>query len=438
MLWTSLDTWIVVAGMLSAASCALLGNFLVLRRMSMMGDAISHAVLPGLAIAFIITESRGSIGMFIGAAIAGVLTALFTQWVHRFGRVDQGASMGVVFTTLFAVGLILIVRAADSVDLDPSCVLYGAIELVPLDTIQLGGDQGWAVPRAVVVLSCVLLVNVVVVGLLFKELRITSFDPDLATTLGINASFIHYVLMTLVATTTVAAFETVGSILVIAMLIVPAATAHLLTERLGSMIVVSLIVSTISAVIGHIAAVWGPGLFGDYDTSTAGMMAVVAGGCFIAAMLGSPTHGLIAKSIRRGLIQLQIVREDILALLYRMEELRLEKATDVIPKFLDETMGTSSLYYRLAVRTLVRTGKIEHNGNDVQLTDIGRDIARNVLRSHRLWEAYLSKHLNLPQDHLHSPAERLEHITDADMQRALADSTDKPTRDPQGRVIPPS
>ncbi len=113
------DTWIVVIGVLCAGSCALLGNFLVLRRMSMMGDAISHAVLPGLAVAFLITGSRASPVMFVGAAIVGVLTALFTQWVHRFGEVDRGASMGVVFTTLFAIGLILIVRAADHVDLDP-------------------------------------------------------------------------------------------------------------------------------------------------------------------------------------------------------------------------------------------------------------------------------------------------------------------------------
>ena len=126
-----LDGWIVVAGMLCAMSCALLGNFLVLRRMSMMGDAISHAVLPGLAVAFLITGTRDSLPMFIGAAVVGVLTAVFTQWVNRFGKVEESASMGVVFTALFAIGLILIVRAADSVDLDPGCVLYGTISIAP-------------------------------------------------------------------------------------------------------------------------------------------------------------------------------------------------------------------------------------------------------------------------------------------------------------------
>src|SRR5690606_38844964 len=131
-LW-ELDGWIIAAGVLCATAASLLGNFLVLRKMSMLGDAISHAILPGLAVAFFLSGSRQSVPMFIGAALVGVLTALLTQWIHDFGKVDEGASMGVVFTTLFALGLVLIVQTADYVDLDPGCVLYGAIELTPLD-----------------------------------------------------------------------------------------------------------------------------------------------------------------------------------------------------------------------------------------------------------------------------------------------------------------
>src|SRR5688572_31547560 len=203
-----LDGWIVAAGILCAMSCALLGNFLVLRRMSMMGDAISHAVLPGLAIAFLVTHSRESLPMFIGAAIVGVLTALFTQWINRFGRVEESASMGVVFTSLFAIGLILIVRAADHVDLDPGCVLYGEIVTVPFDNRV--NVLGLGVPHVVVRLSVILAINLFVVVVFYKELKISSFDPELATTLGINATVMHYLLMTLVAVTTVSAFESVG------------------------------------------------------------------------------------------------------------------------------------------------------------------------------------------------------------------------------------
>ena len=301
MEWYSIDTWIVVVGASAAVACALLGNFLVLRKMSMRGDAISHAVLPGLAIAFLITEARASLTMFIGAAVVGVLTAVFTQWISRFGKVDEGASMGIVFTSLFAVGLLLIVQAADHVDLDPGCVLYGAIELTPLDVVWRPVLFGTTleVPRAALVLAGVTLLNVGFVVAYFKELRISSFDPELATTMGINSNLMHYMLMTLVAVTTVAAFEAVGSIIVIAMLIVPAASAHLLTDRLWLMVLLSCVFAILAAVLGHLSALIVPGWFGFADTSTSGMMAVMAGVLFVVVMLSAPKYGILLKHIRK-------------------------------------------------------------------------------------------------------------------------------------------
>lgn len=307
MTWYALDTWIVIIGVLCAVACALPGCFLVLRRMSMMGDAISHAVLPGLAIAFLVSGSRTSLGMFLGAAVVGVLTAVFTQWVSSFGKVDRGASMGIVFTTLFAVGLLLIVQAADHVDLDPGCVLYGAIELTPLDTLFSLNVSGASVdvPRAVVVLSVVLLLNVLVILVFFKEFRISSFDPALATTVGVNASVMHYLLMTMVAITTVASFEAVGSIIVIAMLIVPAATAYVLTERLSMMLVISAGVATTGAVLGHVSALTVPRWFGYEGTSTSGMMAASVGFLFLLAWMFSPREGMVTRLIpRRGRLDL--------------------------------------------------------------------------------------------------------------------------------------
>jgi manganese/zinc/iron transport system permease protein len=300
--WYSIDTWIVVIGALAATACALLGNFLVLRKMSMMGDAISHAVLPGLAIAFLVTGARASLTMFIGAAIVGVLTAVFTQWISRFGKVDEGASMGIVFTTLFALGLLLIVQAADSVDLDPGCVLYGAIEMTPLDVVWRPEVFGvvWEVPRAALVLGGVTLLNLGFVVAFFKELRISSFDPELATTMGINSNVMHYLLMTLVAVTTVAAFEAVGSIIVIAMLIVPAATAHLLTDRLWLMVALSVVLAMGSAVLGHLSALIVPGWFGFADTSTSGMMAVMTGLIFVVVMFCAPKYGVLPKRFRKA------------------------------------------------------------------------------------------------------------------------------------------
>ena len=295
MNWTSFDTWIVVIGALCAMACALPGCFLVLRKMSMMGDAISHAVLPGLAIAFLITGTRASVPMFFGAAIAGVLTALFTQWISRFGNVDRGAAMGIVFTTLFAIGLIMIRQAADNVDLDPGCVLYGAIELTQLDTV---GSTG--IPRAALVNGGVLLANLVIILVLFKEFKLGAFDSALADTLGFSSQFLHYLLMTMVAVTTVAAFESVGSIIVIAMLIVPPATALLLTRKLPAMLLIATVTAALSALLGHLGAIIVPPWFGFQTTTTSGMIALAAGVLFTLAWLFSPIEGILVKRWHRN------------------------------------------------------------------------------------------------------------------------------------------
>jgi manganese/zinc/iron transport system permease protein len=248
-----------------------------------------------------VTGARASLPMFIGAAIVGVLTAVFTQWISRFGKVDEGASMGIVFTTLFALGLLLIVQGADYVDLDPSCVLYGAIELTPLDVVWRPTlfSLSLEVPRAALVLAGVILFNAVFVVAFFKELRISSFDAELATAMGINSKLMHYLLMTLVAVTTVACFEAVGSIIVIAMLIVPAATAHLLTDRLWLMVVLSVLIAIASAVLGHLSALVVPRWFGFADTSTSGMMAVMAGLIFSTVMLFAPKYGVLPRLVRK-------------------------------------------------------------------------------------------------------------------------------------------
>lgn len=298
MTWDwSLDGWIVATAILCAVSGTLLGNFLVLRKMSMMGDAISHAVLPGLAVSFFVTQSRNSVAMFVGAVLVGVCTAVFIEAIKRFGKVDEGASMGVVFTSLFALGLVMTVQVADSVDLDPNCVLYGSLELSAIDTIALGT---WEVPRALPGLSLVLVINTLFVAVFYKELKITSFDPATADAMGISSGAMHYSLMILVAVTTVACFESVGSILVVAMLIVPAATAFLLTRRLKWMILLSLLIAVASAISGHWAAVNGPRFFGFGSTTTAGAVATIAGLFFLLAVVALTIRDVLPYAVSMG------------------------------------------------------------------------------------------------------------------------------------------
>jgi len=432
MEWTFIDTWIVIAGALSAAACALLGNYLVLRRMSMMGDAISHAVLPGLAIAFLVTGSRDSVPMLIGAILIGVVTTLMIQGIDRLSGLDRGASMGVVFTTLFAIGLILIRQAADHVDLDPSCVLYGAIELTPLDTVLLWGLD---VPKAAITSGMMLLVNLFFVVVLFKELKITAFDPALATTMGINANAMHYVLMTLVAATTIASFESVGSILVIAMLIVPGAAAHLITDRLGSMLVISMVFAVLSAFLGHLSAITVPVWFGFQDTSTAGMMALMTGVLFVLVMLLSPRYGVFSRMVNQLRLGLSIIGDDILGFLYRYDELASSNAAPVPVSDVQKALR-SSRPVRLMTWHLARKGLLTHLQDGLTLTPKGKEAGKGLIRSHRLWEAYLCDVMGYCEADVHRHAHQFEHVTDPELQRQLKNVTGNPERDPHQREIP--
>jgi manganese/zinc/iron transport system permease protein len=412
----SLEAWTVAVGVLCNIPCAILGCYLVLRRMSLLGDAISHAVLPGLAVAFLLTGSINGIGMAIGAGVLGVLTAYLTQLVHKTADVPEDAGMGVVFTSLFAVGVILITRAASSVDLDPGCVLYGLIEFVPLDTVPVFGLE---VPRAVRTLGPVLLATVAFVVVFWKELKLVSFDPALAAAMGFRVALIHYMLMAMVAGVTVASFEAVGSILVIAMLIVPAATAHLLSDRLPGMIGWSVIVAVLSAVLGYFGAV-------RLNTSVAGMMSVAAGGLFLLAVFLAPRHGLLSQAARRVRLALRIARDHVLADLYRAEE-------QAVPE-----MYVPGWVRWLAKLQLRQSGRIEWAEGGRRLTEAGRHEGRELVRAHRLWEAYMSTHLALPPDHVHAPADRMEHYTDPALRDQLAADLANPTKDPHGRPIPPA
>ena len=432
MIWTFIDTWIVVVGALSAAACALPGNYLVLRRMSMMGDAISHAVLPGLAIAFLVTGSRDSLPMLIGAILIGVVTTLMIQGIDRLSGLDRGASMGVVFTTLFAIGLILIRQAADHVDLDPSCVLYGAIELTPLDTMMLFGLE---VPRAAVTTGIMLLINAAFVIVFFKELKITAFDPALATTMGFSANLMHYVLMTLVAATTIAAFESVGSILVIAMLIVPGAAAHLITDRLDRMLIISVGFAILSAVLGHVSAITVPVWFGFQDTSTAGMMALMAGFLFLLVFLFSPRYGVFSRAINQMRLGLSIVGDDILGFLYRYRELAPADAASVPTEEIAKALRSGPAV-RLMVRQLKRKGLLLYRADGWSLTASGEAAGRGLIRSHRLWETYLCNVMGYCDADAHRHAHRFEHVTGVAVQQQLSEVTGHPDRDPHQKPIP--
>ncbi len=276
---------------LVGATCGLIGNFLILRRMALVGDAISHSVLPGIAVAFLITGSRGVGAMVLGAVVAAWVTHGLIEVISRHSRLKQDAAIGIAFSTLFALGVVLIAVFADKVDLDQDCVLNGELPMIPLEPPVRWG--GWVLgPPPVLRLGVILMASIALVAAFYKELMISSFDPGLARCLGVRVVMIHHGLMFWLSLTVVASFEAVGAILVIALLILPGATASLLTDRMWPRLVWSTVHAALSAVSGmHLAVA--------LDCSPAGATVVAGAGWFVMAWLFSPTEGVIPRRWRR-------------------------------------------------------------------------------------------------------------------------------------------
>lgn len=283
--------WILLTASLVSVSCALLGCFLVLRKMAMVGDAIAHAVLPGIVIAFLFSGSFSSIPVVLGATLMGIVCAVFIEGLRKKGNVQADASIGMVFTFLFAIGVILIAYFAGNVDLDQDCVLHGELAFVPLDT--WGGSGFLAqVPRPVWILSLLLLIVMAIVIVGYKGLFITTFDPDYAETVGVRVDWWHYLLMSAVSMASVVSFESVGAILVVAFLVGPAATAYLLTNDLKRMLIYASLIGVLASFLGYGLAVY-------LDGSIAGAIATMIGVLFMIAFLFSPLDGIIVKKYRK-------------------------------------------------------------------------------------------------------------------------------------------
>lgn len=348
---------IVGVGSLVAASCALLGTFLVLRRSVLLGDALSHSALPGIAIAFFLTESLSSWPMVIGAGLFGVLTVYLVEVLSRSRRLREDASIGVVFPALFAFGVILVSRGARQVHLDMDCVLFGDITWVPFDLwIVQGSSLG---PKGLWVTGSVFLIDVAVVTLFYKELKVTTFDPELAASLGISPRLVHYVLMSAVSLTLVAAFESVGAILVVALLVVPPAAAYLLTERLRSMLLLSISLGVVSACAGYAFA-------GVVDCSIAGAIAVVAGGLFALAFLFSPRGGVVARALAH-----RRLRQELSGHLLLLHLRGGEHAVDI--GRVAERLAWNDAEFERVLKPLAERKLVEKVGRQLRLTAAGEE-----------------------------------------------------------------
>ena len=359
---------IILVASLVAAACALPGVFLVLRRVSLMSDAISHTVLFGIVIGFFIVRDIHSPLLIVFAAVAGVLTVTLSELLLRTRRVKEDAAIGLVFPALFSIAVIIITRDFSNIHLDTDAVLLGELAFAPFNRAEILGAN---LPKGMWLMAAILLVNVIFIALFYKELKLATFDAALSAALGFSPALIHYGLMASVSVTAVGAFDHVGSILVIALMIAPPAAAYLLTDRLSRMLIISVIIGVASAFAGYLAA-------RTLDVNISGAMASFVGVFFVATLILAPERGLLARSIQRRRRSERFAEEMLLVHLNRHENSD-EAATENTLSHLVNELNWNSEFARSTVRRASQHGFIERQNGNLSLTDSGRQIAHQSL-----------------------------------------------------------
>jgi manganese/zinc/iron transport system permease protein len=360
---------IQLIAVITAVACALPGAFLVLRRMAMMSDAISHTVLLGIVISFFIVQDLASPFLIAGAAAIGVLTVSLVALIERTRLVKEDAAIGLVFPALFSIAVILISRYAGNVHLDTDAVLLGELAFAPFDRLFLF-DRDFG-PRGLYLMGGVLLLNLIFILMFYKELKISTFDAGLAAALGFAPALIHYALMALVSVTVVGAFDIVGSILVVALMIAPPAAAYLLTDHLPRML-------GLSALLGALSAVSGYWLAHFLDASIAGSMATMAGVIFCLVFLLAPERGLVAIARRRARQRWDFAQTMLAIHLLNHEGLPEAEEENRVEHLGQHLRWDAEFSSRVVNRAVERHWVVRQNGH-LALTDRGRNRAQQAL-----------------------------------------------------------
>ncbi len=403
--WWQETTCSVLVGI----TCGVLGCYVVLRRMALIGDALSHAVLPGVVIAFLLTGSTGIGGLFLGALLAGLVTAGLIKLVSQYSRTKEDSAIGIVFTALFAVGIVLISSMPRGTHFDLKCFLFG-------DPLAVGTDD-------LVMMTVIAPLVIAIVVLFYHPLKLASFDPVVAATMGISVTALHYLLMGMLSATVVAGLKTTGVILVVAMVITPASAAYQLCNRLWPMLV-------LAGVFGAMSAAAGMSVAFITNSPTGPAMVLVATLIFAATIAFSPNEGVLFRLLRQRKTKLHVESEDVLKAIYRLSDLGLPCITRAIA----DRAGLSPTRVSTALKMLVGEGCLEMRAGVAELTIAGKQRAVGLVRAHRLWESYLADEAGIEIDAIHHEAERLEHAHE------LAEEIDRtlghPERDPHGTIIP--
>jgi ABC-type Mn2+/Zn2+ transport system permease subunit/Mn-dependent DtxR family transcriptional regulator len=402
----------LIASITIGISCGLIGTYIMLRRMSLIGDALAHAVLPGVVVSFMVA-GKSEIALFVGAVVSGILTVLLIGFVNRNSKIKEDTSIGIIFTGAFALG-ILLVSQLKQVHIDLSSYLFGDV---------LGVSTGD------ITLSLIIMGVIVICILLFyKQLLLTSFDPTMAMTIGISTTLVHYMLMTLLSMSIVAGLQSVGVILIIAMLITPPATAYLLSDNLKKILFLSAFLGMISAVIGLYLSY-------HFNFASGASIVLVAVTLFLLAFLFSPKEGVVTKLIRRRGASKLVLMEDVIKLSYRFNENKGKDKLGLTDSIANE-LGISNGKVESAIRTLISKGLMKGDNGSYSLTQDGIKYATRLVRTHRLWETYVTKEKVMDIEHIHPEAEKVEHVLTEDVVDELDEELGFPEKDPHGSDIP--
>jgi ABC-type Mn2+/Zn2+ transport system permease subunit/Mn-dependent DtxR family transcriptional regulator len=408
------EVWAVralVASSLVGIMCGALGAFIVLRNMSLIGDALAHAILPGVVVAFILV-GYSALGFFVGAVIAGLFTAIGITWIQHSVNTKNDAAIGIVFTAMFSIGVIGIswISRNEGVHLDLKDFLFGNVLGVSNEDLYLTATVTLLVISSIIVL--------------YRYLFISTFQPTIAETMGISVKIIHYYLMLMLSFAVVASLQTVGVILVVAMLITPASTALLLTDKLKHVVFISAVIGLVSAVLGLILAI-------IFETTPGPAMAVTATLIYLLAVFFAPSKGLLFKTLANNRQRTKIALEDILKQSAKLSD----KGNIGMDKLL-LNLGFNRNRLEKYLRLLKRDGLLDYQFDQLSLTTSGKKKAIQLVRAHRLWETYLVKEIGLSQEQIHDDAETLEHFLTEELLDEVDEKLGFPTTDPHGSPIP--
>ncbi|KEY19058.1 metal ABC transporter permease [Kaistella antarctica] len=356
---------IQIIASLVAIACAIPGTFLVLRKMAMISDAISHSILPGIVVGFFITQDLNSPLLILLAAMTGVLTVVLVEKIQQTKLVKEDTAIGLVFPALFSIGVIMIAKYANDVHLDIDAVLLGELAFTPFDRIYYDGmDLG---PKSLWVISIILLATLALLFAFYKELKMSTFDAGLATSLGFSPAIIHYGLMSVASITTVGAFDAVGAILVVALMIAPAASAYLLTTNLTKMIVLACFFGVFSAIAGYWAANY-------LDASIAGSIATMLGLVFLVVYLFAPSKGLIAVLYRE---KQQRIEVSLITFILHLKNHHEQKERHV--NHLNEHINWQKIRSKTVLNLGLKNNLFTIDNDIVSLTEKGNDFTTKAI-----------------------------------------------------------